>query len=74
MCDGPTTPFWNQGYRALIVTDTANFRNPNYHTASDTIATLDFNFMANSVRTMIAGLVAFATVDANHNSTPDACE
>ena len=66
--------FWNQGYRALIVTDTANFRNPNYHTASDTIGTLDFNFMTNSVRTMIAGLVAFATVDANHNSTPDACE
>ncbi len=66
--------FWDQGYRALIVTDTANFRNPHYHTASDTIDTLDFGFMANSVRTMIAGLVAFATVDANHNSTPDACE
>lgn len=66
--------FWNQGYRALLLTDTANFRNPNYHTASDTIGTLDFNFMANSVRTTIAGLVAFATVDANHNNMPDACE
>ena len=66
--------FWDQGYQALIVTDTANFRNPNYHTNSDTISTLDFGFMANSVRTMIAGLVAFATVDANDNNTPDACE
>ena len=66
--------FWDQGYQALIVTDTANFRNPNYHTASDTIDTLDFGFMANSVRTMIAGLVALATVDANDNNTPDACE
>jgi hypothetical protein len=66
--------FWNQGYRALLVTDTANFRNPNYHTANDTIDTLDFGFMAGSVRSMIAGLVAFATVDANNNNTPDACE
>jgi Zn-dependent M28 family amino/carboxypeptidase len=66
--------FWDQGYRALLLTDTANFRNPNYHTANDTIDTLDFNFMANSVRTTLAGLVAFATVDANDNNTPDACE
>jgi aminopeptidase YwaD len=66
--------FWDQGYRALILTDTANFRNPNYHTATDTIDTLDFGFMANSVRSTIAGLVAVATVDANDNDTPDACE
>jgi hypothetical protein len=31
---------------SLMVTDTAFFRNPNYHLPSDTIDTLDFEFMA----------------------------
>jgi len=38
-------PFWDQGYPALLVTDTALLRNPNYHLPSDTIETLDFEFM-----------------------------
>ena len=38
-------PFWDQGYPALLVTDTAFLRNPNYHQPSDTIETLDFEFM-----------------------------
>jgi len=38
-------PFWDQGYPALLVTDTAFLRNPNYHLPSDTIETLDFEFM-----------------------------
>jgi hypothetical protein len=32
-----------------MVTDTAFFRNPNYHLPSDTIDTLDFTFMAELV-------------------------
>jgi hypothetical protein len=28
-----------------MITDTAFFRNPNYHTENDTIETLDFNRM-----------------------------
>jgi hypothetical protein len=28
-----------------MITDTANFRNPNYHRPSDTPDTLDFNFV-----------------------------
>ncbi|MEM0980610.1 MAG: M20/M25/M40 family metallo-hydrolase, partial [Cyanobacteria bacterium P01_H01_bin.58] len=39
-------PFWDQGYRAVMVTDTAFLRNPHYHKASDTLATLDLTFMA----------------------------
>lgn len=38
-------PFWRFGIPAIIVTDTANFRNPYYHTGGDTINTLDFPFM-----------------------------
>lgn len=39
-------PFWDLGYPALLVTDTSFFRNPHYHAASDTLQTLDLDFMA----------------------------
>jgi Zn-dependent M28 family amino/carboxypeptidase len=38
--------FWDQGYEAMMVTDTAFLRNPHYHKASDTIETLDLEFLA----------------------------
>jgi hypothetical protein len=38
--------FWNEGYRALMITDTAFYRNPNYHRPSDTPETLDYRRMA----------------------------
>jgi Zn-dependent M28 family amino/carboxypeptidase len=34
--------FWDQGYPALMLTDTSYLRNPNYHQASDTPDTLDY--------------------------------
>jgi Zn-dependent M28 family amino/carboxypeptidase len=39
-------PFWDLGYPALMMTDTAMFRNPNYHGASDLLDTLNLEFMA----------------------------
>jgi len=38
--------FREAGYRAVMVTDTAFYRNPNYHTENDRIETLDFPRMA----------------------------
>lgn len=38
-------PFWDLGYRAMMVTDTANMRNPHYHLPSDRIDTLDLDFL-----------------------------
>ncbi|MCG6657941.1 M20/M25/M40 family metallo-hydrolase [Halomonas campisalis] len=38
--------FWEMGYPALMLTDTANFRNPNYHGPHDTWDTLDYETMA----------------------------
>ncbi len=38
-------PFWNAGLSAVLWTDTGNFRNPNYHRATDTPDTLDYGFM-----------------------------
>ena len=37
--------FWDQGFPALLVTDTSFLRNPNYHLPSDRMETLDFEFM-----------------------------
>ncbi len=44
--------FWDRGWPAVMVTDTAFFRNPNYHTPGDAIETLDFRFMAELVRSL----------------------
>ncbi len=41
--------FWQEGYQAVMITDTAVFRNPNYHRASDTPDTLDYARMARVV-------------------------
>lgn len=35
-------PFWCEGYQAVMVTCTAPFRNPNYHTWGDTPESLDY--------------------------------
>lgn len=41
--------YWAHGWTAVIVTDTAYLRNPNYHTAGDTENTLDYGTMARVV-------------------------
>lgn len=41
--------YWDQDYPALMVTDTAFFRNLAYHTAEDTADRLDYKKMANVV-------------------------
>ncbi len=40
------SPFWDAGYHALMVTDTSFFRNPHYHGSTDTLETLNLDFMA----------------------------
>ena len=45
--------FWSKGYRAVMVTDSAFFRNPHYHLPSDTMETLDFGFMAELVISLV---------------------
>lgn len=37
--------FWDEGYAAVLVTDTLLFRSPHYHTAADTPGTLDMDRM-----------------------------
>jgi Zn-dependent M28 family amino/carboxypeptidase len=38
--------FWDQGYPALMLTDTSFLRNPHYHQPTDTPETLDYERMA----------------------------
>jgi Zn-dependent M28 family amino/carboxypeptidase len=45
--------FWKMGFRAVMVTDTAFYRNPNYHGEKDTIGTLRFDKMSGLVRGMV---------------------
>ncbi len=52
--------FWDCGYRALMVTDTAFLRNPHYHQPSDRLETLDLDFMARICRGLMTGLLAIA--------------
>lgn len=42
--------FWQAGYPAVMITDTALFRNPNYHEPTDKPATLDYGRLAATVQ------------------------
>ncbi|MBN4054248.1 M28 family peptidase [Nitrospira defluvii] len=50
-------PFWDRGYRGLMLTDTANFRNPHYHEESDRLDTLDIAFITDVARVLAATVI-----------------
>jgi len=45
--------FWDEWYQALMITDTADLRNPHYHRASDTAETLDYEFLGRATRAVV---------------------
>jgi Zn-dependent M28 family amino/carboxypeptidase len=45
--------FWDKGFQAVMITDTAFFRNPHYHLSSDTMEKLDYGFMAELVESLL---------------------
>lgn len=49
--------FWAAGFPAIMITDTAFFRNPNYHSAADTPGTLDYRRMAQVVDGVYAAIM-----------------
>jgi Zn-dependent M28 family amino/carboxypeptidase len=51
-------PFWRKNIPALMWTDTAEFRNPNYHQPTDTPDTLDYGFMAEVARLLIHSVLS----------------
>lgn len=59
--------FWDQGWGALFLTDTAEMRSPHYHKSTDTIATLNQPFAVNVTRASLAYLLS----QAGHLAGPD---
>jgi Zn-dependent M28 family amino/carboxypeptidase len=49
--------FWNEGYPAVMLTDTAPFRNPHYHRPTDLPHTLNYQAMTELVRGLAGTLV-----------------
>jgi Zn-dependent M28 family amino/carboxypeptidase len=49
--------YWDQGIPAVMVTDTADIRNPHYHAPGDTAGTLDYGRMAGAVGGVANGVI-----------------
>lgn len=49
--------YWKFGYPALMINDTAFVRNPHYHQVTDSIDTLDFDRMTQTVNSAYRGIV-----------------
>lgn len=54
--------FWQEGWPAAMVTDTAPFRNHNYHRSTDTVDTLDYARLAAAVHGLEAVVKDLASV------------
>lgn len=48
--------FWDAGYNAVMITDTADLRNPHYHKESDRIETLDLPFLTRVTQGLILAI------------------
>lgn len=56
-------PFVVAGLPGVMITDTANFRNPNYHKATDTVETIDAVRYARTVRSLAGAVWRLAERD-----------
>jgi Zn-dependent M28 family amino/carboxypeptidase len=52
--------FWKYGYKAVMITDTAFYRNPNYHTQSDLPHTLDYKSLSEVVKGLYHVILSLA--------------
>ena len=53
--------FWDQGFKAVMITDSAFYRNPHYHTSLDTMEKLDYDYMAELVESLMLFFGSFHT-------------
>jgi hypothetical protein len=53
--------YWKAGYRAVMVTDTAFYRNEHYHSSEDTPDTLDYTRLAKVIQGVYAAVLAEAS-------------
>ena len=62
--------FWRMGYRAVMVTDTAFYRNPFYHTRRDAPGTLDYAALARLTEGLQGTLEVMARADSANLPKP----
>jgi len=62
--------FWQAGYPAIMITDTAMYRNPHYHAASDTPATLNYDALTRVTRGVAAIITDLAGKDDKASDAP----
>ena len=55
---------WDVGYPALLLTDTAELRNPHYHRPSDTPETLDYDFLRRGTEAVVRCVTEMAVTRA----------
>ena len=60
--------FWLHGYPAVLVTDTGEFRDPNYHTATDTPDQVDYDSLTRVVEGLRGVLIELATAEGKNRS------
>ncbi|HUS39376.1 MAG: M20/M25/M40 family metallo-hydrolase [Pirellulales bacterium] len=53
-------PYWDSKRRGIMLSDTANFRNPHYHQPTDLPDTLDYSFAVQIARATAAMLIEWA--------------
>ena len=54
--------FWAIGVRGAMATDTANFRNPNYHQPTDLPETIDYEFARDCTAALMIGAAAYGSL------------
>ena len=50
--------YWKFGYKALMITDTSFYRNPNYHEPTDTIETINFIKLTETIKGVYLALIS----------------
>jgi hypothetical protein len=45
--------FWGEGFKAVMITDSAFYRNARYHQVTDTMGRLDYRFTAELVKRLV---------------------
>lgn len=55
--------FWKEGFPAVMITDSAFYRNPNYHLPADTQDTLDYPAMAELLKGIVHTASLLAGID-----------
>jgi hypothetical protein len=56
--------FWKRGYAALLISESTVEENPNYHSTNDNVSTLNFGFLVEVIRMMIASSAELAGYNA----------